>query len=225
MAGPIILEHSACATLSSRRKAVPIKVFLVALFVAVPVATFVGVSDAQLPPGSVKTVGTAHSHSVTRIPLSQMATCTTPTPTPTATVGGIGPARPGPKSDPGQNLLSGPIVSFEGLHHGELNDGNFCSCPTCPSDDSGAVSFDYYVQTVNYAIIVYDKSGNVLAGPVSGTTFWENHPDLGPNGEVRSVRVRGQQHRQSAVRVLQRLPEDQCVFRRLLRHCGPQQDL
>src|SRR6266540_4449353 len=150
MAGPIILEHSACATLSSRRKAVPIKVFLVALFVAVPVATFVGVADAQLPPGSVKTVGTAHSHSVTRIPLSQMATCTTPTPTPTATVGGIGPARPGPKSDPGQNPLSGPIVSF-----------------------------DYYVQTVNYAIIVYDKSGNVLAGPVSGTTFWENQPDLG----------------------------------------------
>jgi hypothetical protein len=177
MAGPIILEHSACATLSSRRKGVPIKVFLVALFVAVPIATFVGVADAQLPPGSVKTVGTAHSHYATLIPLSQMATCQTPSPTPNP--GMIGPARPGPKSDPGQVLLSGPIVSFEGLQHGELHDGNFCSCPTCPSDDSGAVGFDYYVQTVNYAIIVYDKSGNVLAGPVSGTTFWENQPDLG----------------------------------------------
>jgi hypothetical protein len=164
-----------------------VKIFVVALFVAGAVATFLfagsvgsgktdvlNVADAQLPPGSIMTVGTAHSHHLSRR-LDHMAHCPTPTPTPR----GIGPVASGPKSEPAGNFVSDPIVSFEGLHHGELQDGNFCSCPTCPSDDSGAVGFDYYVQTVNYAIIVYDKSGNVLAGPVSGTTFWEDQPDLG----------------------------------------------
>ena len=150
------------------------KLSLVPLLV-VPIATFVGVADAQLPPGSIMTVGTAHSHSVSA-PLSQMGT---PTPTASPTRGGIGHRQPAPMSELGNNLLSGPIVSFEGLRHDELNCGNYCSCPTCPTDDSGAVSFDYYVQSVNYAIVVYDKSGNVLAGPVSGTTFWENQPDCG----------------------------------------------
>jgi hypothetical protein len=158
-----------------------LKVFLVALFVAAAIATFlfagsvgsktdvVNVADAQLPPGSIMTVGTAHSHIVTSRPLSGMDTCPAV----------LGPAAPAPKREPSGNFLSGPIVSFEGLRHAELQDGNFCSCTTCPTDASGAVGFDYYVQTVNYAIAVYDKSGNLLAGPVSGTTFWEEQPDCG----------------------------------------------
>jgi hypothetical protein len=157
---------------------VPWKVFLVVLLVALPFATFVGAADAQLPPGSIMTVGAAHSHSVS-MPLSQMTPCPTPTvtPTPTAAPGGIGPARPGPKSNPGQNPLSGPIVSFEGLRYGELH-GDDCSVAHFDaSDDSGAVGLDHYVQVVNTAIVVYDKSGNVLAGPVSTTRFWENEPD------------------------------------------------
>jgi hypothetical protein len=144
-----------------------VKVFLVALLVALTFGIFVGLADAQLPPGSIMTVGTAHSHSVS-IPLGQMATCPR----------GIGPALPGPKSEPAGNFLSDPIVSFEGLHLGELHRDNCSYFPrVAASDDSGAVGFDNYVQVVNTAIAVYDKSGNVLAGPISQPTFWENQPD------------------------------------------------
>jgi hypothetical protein len=74
---------------------VPMKVFLVALPIACFVGTFLGLADAQLPPGSIMTTGTAHSHSVS-IPLSQMTTCP----------GAIGPAVPGPISKAGGNFLS-----------------------------------------------------------------------------------------------------------------------
>ena len=92
------------------------KVFLVALLVACSVGTFAVVADAQLPPGSIMTTGTAHSHFVS-VPLSEMLTC------PDA----IGPAVPGPISKPGGNLLSDPIVSFDGLHVGKLPAGDDCS--------------------------------------------------------------------------------------------------
>ena len=39
------------------------------------------------------------------------------------------------------------------------------------------MGFDNYVQVVNGAIAVDDKSGTVLAGPISETTFWANQPD------------------------------------------------
>jgi hypothetical protein len=152
------------------RKDVFVKKFLVVLLVACSVGTFVDVTKAQLPPGSIMTTGTAHSHSLS-IPLSQMLTC------PDA----IGPTEPGPISKPGGNFLSDPIVSFNGLHVGKLPAGDDCSLGGYASDDSGAVGFDQYVQVVNTAIAVYDKSGNVLAGPVSTTTFWETQPDCGGN--------------------------------------------
>jgi hypothetical protein len=72
-------------------------------------------------------------------------------------------------------------VTFEGLHVGKLPAGDDCSLNEFASDDSGAVGFNHYVQVVNTAIAVYDKSGNVLAGPVSTTTFWQNQPDCGGN--------------------------------------------
>ena len=116
------------------------------------------------------TTGTAHSHFLS-IPLSQMLTC------PVA----IGPVVPGPVTKPGGNFLSDPIVSFDGLHVGKLPAGDDCSLGGFASDDSGAVGFNHYVQVVNTAIAVYDKSGNVVAGPVSTTTFWQNQPDCGGN--------------------------------------------
>lgn len=175
----------------------PVKVFLIVLFVAAAIATFlfagvgsrktdvVNVADAQLPPGSIMTVGTANSHHLS-MRLDHMDTC----------LAGIGPAQPAPKRELGNNLLSGPIVSFEGLHHGELQGGYplYCSCPTCPTDDSGAVGFDHYVQSVNYAIVVYDKSGNLLAGPVSGTTFWRDQPDCGGDYYWSDAVVRFDRH-------------------------------
>jgi len=114
------------------------------------------------------TVGTAHSHSVS-VPVSRMTTCPEM----------IGPAAPAPKREPSGNFLSDPIVSFDGLHVGELPAGSNCSIDGYATDDSGAVGFNHYVQFVNTAMVVYDKSGNVLAGPVGNTTFWQHQPDCG----------------------------------------------
>jgi len=143
------------------------KIFAIAVLLAFPFALFVDSVDAQLPPGSIMTVGTASSHFVS-IPLGQMSTCPTPTPTPLARAA---------KKEPGGNFLSDPIVSFEGLHLGELHSGCSYFPRVAASDDSGAAGFDNYVQVVNGAIAVYDKSGNVLTGPISETTFWANQPD------------------------------------------------
>ena len=140
----------------------------ISLLVAVTFETFVGLAEAQLPPGSIMTTGTASSHSVS-IPLSQMTPC------PGAT---IGPASPRISAASGNNPLSDPIVSFEGLHLGELHNGGCSYFPlVAASDDSGAVGLDNYVQVVNNSIVVYDKLGNRLAGPVSEPTFWANQPD------------------------------------------------
>jgi hypothetical protein len=143
------------------------KPFLVPLLIAFSFELCVDLAKAQLPPGSIMTVGAAHSHSVS-MRLSDMVTC----PMETRTV------ISGRNAEPAGNFLSNPIVSFEGLHVGELVHGN-CSRSGVASDDSGAVGFDRYVQVVNTAIAVYDKQGNMLAGPVSSTRFWEDQPDCG----------------------------------------------
>jgi hypothetical protein len=83
------------------------------------------------------------------------------------------------KNEPVGNFLSDPIVSFEGLHVGELPSEARCSIDGYASDDSGAVGFNHYVQFVNTAMVVYDKSGNLLHGPVGNKTFWQNQPDCG----------------------------------------------
>jgi len=144
------------------------KTFLVALCIALTFAPFVYLTFAQLPPGSIMTIGTASSHSLSE-PLSHMSPCPSPTP--------FGPARPTVGTTSGNNPLSDPIVSFEGLH--VIESHNDCSYfpLVAASDDSGAVGLDNYVQVVNNAIVVYDRSGNVLAGPVSEPTFWGNQPD------------------------------------------------
>lgn len=143
------------------------KVFVIAPLAFCAFAMPAAVSRAQLPPGSIMTVGVAHSHSVSR-PLREMATC------PMETL----PAGAGHNNWPAESFLSNPIVSFEGLHVGELTHG-FCSRTGVASDDSGAVGRDNYVQFVNTSIAVYDKAGNMLAGPVSSTRFWEDQPDCG----------------------------------------------
>jgi len=157
--------------------------FFLAPLVACFVGTFVGVADAQLPAGWVMTTGTAHSHSQSA-PLSSMTPCP-------AALGSSAleeAARTGKtphsgvatgKNEPSGNFLSDPIVNFDGLHVGKLPAGDDCSLTGYASDTSGAVGFNYYVQMVNTAIVVYDKSGNVLAGPVGTRRFWRDQPDCG----------------------------------------------
>jgi hypothetical protein len=159
-----------------------VKRFFLVLIVAVFGTTLVGIAEAGLPPGWIMTTGTAHSHSVS-IPFSQMTICTTPTPTSTpaadAARTGVRPLPSPVNREPTGNFLSDPIVSFEGLHVGQLPVDTHCSLEGFATDDSGAVGFNHYVQFVNTAMVVYDKSGNVLAGPVGNTTFWQNQPDCG----------------------------------------------
>jgi hypothetical protein len=150
------------------------------------------------------TTGTAHSHSVS-IPVSQMALCppaaladirrdppeavvaTTPRSAPAATTNGSQSrgyreqrrsAVATEKLRPSGSGLSQPGPNFDGLHVSDLL-GDDCSIDDFASDDSGAVGFDHYVQVVNTAMAIYDKSGNLVAGPISGETFWHDQPDCG----------------------------------------------
>jgi hypothetical protein len=65
--------------------------------------------------------------------------------------------------------------NFEGIDRLEFSD------PDCDgfiqSDDSGAVGRHHYVQVVNTSLAVFDRKGNLLAGPISTSTFWSNQPD------------------------------------------------
>jgi hypothetical protein len=156
-----------------------VKRFSVATLLAASLGTSLVVAHAGLPPGWIMTTGTAHSHSVS-MPFRQMTICATPTPSPTGTPGNALPSETRRLTLLGTgNFLSDPIVSFEGLHVGQLPADTHCSLEGYATDDSGAVGFNHYVQFVNTAMVVYDKSGNVLAGPVGNTTFWQNQPDCG----------------------------------------------
>lgn len=56
-----------------------------------------------------------------------------------------------------------PVLSFEGVAN---NDG------VLPPDTNGDVGPDHYVQWVNLSFAIYDKSGQMLYGPVAGNTLW-----------------------------------------------------
>ena len=146
------------------------KTFLLVLLEALSFEICVGLASAQLPPGSIMTFGTAHSYSVSR-PLRDMPRCPT----------GFDAVASTSTNKPNGNFLSDPIVSFDGLHAGELNHDDCFVAGFTASDDSGAAGFNYYVQVVNTAIAVYNKSGTLQAGPISTTTFWGNQPDCGGN--------------------------------------------
>jgi len=123
---------------------------IITLLLSLPVIA----ASAQLPPGTIMTVGTASSHSVS-LPLHEMTEC------PGATVSPMHP----------------PIDNFEGIGLEEINYGD-CRYPDfLASDDSGAVGPHHFVQVVNTSLAVYDKGGNRLVGPVSTVTFWSNQPD------------------------------------------------
>ena len=55
-----------------------------------------------------------------------------------------------------------PLLTFEGMNVSET----FCNC--APPDSDGDVGPNHYVEALNVAFRVYDKSGNPLTPP---TTF------------------------------------------------------
>jgi len=58
-------------------------------------------------------------------------------------------------------------LEFDGLGFG---DAFFCSC--MPPDNDGAAGTTQYVQYINLTYAVYDKSGNMVLGPLGGNSFW-----------------------------------------------------
>jgi hypothetical protein len=68
----------------------------------------------------------------------------------------------------------GLLQSFPGISVAQLGYVTDCSQPNqCwAADASGAVGPNHYMQSVNFAYSIYDKSGNLLSGPTSTAAFW-----------------------------------------------------
>ena len=55
--------------------------------------------------------------------------------------------------------MPGPLLTFEGGAAAQ-----FCAC--APPDSDGDVGPNHYVEAINQAFAIFDKSGNMLAGPI-----------------------------------------------------------
>ena len=75
-----------------------------------------------------------------------------------------GLSRPTPK-------MPGPLLTFEG---GAAS--GFCAC--APPDSDGDVGPNHYVEAINSAFAVFDKTGTMLAGPITYDTLFA---PLGPS--------------------------------------------
>ena len=113
-------------------------------------------AQANPPPGTIMTSGTATSHSVS-LPLGHMPGCT-------PTAGAI------------EAPIVPPTTDFDGITRVV---GTHCDSGKFASDDNGAIGPNHYVQVVNFAIAVFDRAGSLLAGPLYTTTFWKNQPTCG----------------------------------------------
>jgi len=67
----------------------------------------------------------------------------------------------------GSKKNRGPLLNFEGIDN--VNNIKV-------ADPNGDVSADYYMQTVNNSFAVWDKSGNLIYGPVDNKSLWAALP-------------------------------------------------
>ena len=61
--------------------------------------------------------------------------------------------------------MPGPLLTFEGGAAAQ-----FCAC--APPDSDGDVGPNHYVEAINQAFAVFDKTGNMLAGPITYDTLF-----------------------------------------------------
>ena len=74
-------------------------------------------------------------------------------------------------SAPGPKVGTTAGLNFAGIGDTSNTPANPCNC--APSDTNGAAGATQFVQWVNTAFAVYDKTtGNLLAGPTAGNTLW-----------------------------------------------------
>ncbi len=74
------------------------------------------------------------------------------------------------QSAPAPILVPTPSGSFEGVSN--LDNASATGFIVWPPDTNGAVGRNHYVQWVNITFAIWDKSGNLLLGPVAGNTLW-----------------------------------------------------
>jgi hypothetical protein len=74
-------------------------------------------------------------------------------------------------STPGPKVGTTAGLTFDGVGDTSNTPSNPCNC--APPDTNGAVGATQFVQWVNTAFAVYDKTtGNLLAGPTAGNALW-----------------------------------------------------
>jgi hypothetical protein len=73
-------------------------------------------------------------------------------------------------SVPLPNVITTTVVNRDGVGDTSNTPANPCNC--APPDTNGAVGATQFVQWVNTAFAVYDKSGNLLMGPTAGSALW-----------------------------------------------------
>ena len=61
--------------------------------------------------------------------------------------------------------MPGPLLTFEGGAAAQ-----FCAC--APPDSDGDVGPNHYVEAINSAFAVFDKTGTMLAGPITYNTLF-----------------------------------------------------
>jgi hypothetical protein len=66
--------------------------------------------------------------------------------------------------------VGAPVANFEGISN--LDNFNLFGFRVNPPDPVGDVGPNHYVEMVNLAFAVYDKTGNLLLGPVDTGTLW-----------------------------------------------------
>jgi hypothetical protein len=62
--------------------------------------------------------------------------------------------------------MPGPLLTFEGVAAAQSG----CGC--APPDSDGDVGPNHYVEAINSSYAVYDKTGNLLAGPITYNTLF-----------------------------------------------------
>jgi hypothetical protein len=85
---------------------------------------------------------------------------------------------------PQSSTIPSPTVSFEGLSN--RDNFNIFGFRVNPPDPVGDVGPNHYVEMVNLVFAIYDKSGNLLLGPVDTGTLWDGFviPDCtDPSGD------------------------------------------
>lgn len=70
--------------------------------------------------------------------------------------------------------IAGTMANFEGISN--TDNFNIFGFRVNPPDPVGDVGPKHYVEMVNLAYAVYDKSGNLLLGPVDTGTLWQDFP-------------------------------------------------